>query len=84
MKTTLKVKTGIKGAGIGTANHNRSYLSTLTPEQRRELSSKGGKAAQSSGRGRRWTPEEARAAGVKGAEARARYARERAAQEAGA
>jgi hypothetical protein len=44
-------------------------FANLTDEQRRTVSSKGGKASQASGKGHRWTLEEARAAGVKGGKA---------------
>lgn len=38
----------------------------LTPERRREISSKGGKAAHEKGTAHEWNHETARAAGVKG------------------
>lgn len=38
----------------------------LTPERRREISSKGGKAAHEKGTAHEWNPETAKAAGVKG------------------
>lgn len=38
----------------------------MTPERRREISSKGGKAAHEQGVAHIWNPEEARAAGSKG------------------
>lgn len=41
-------------------------FAALSPERRREVASAGGKAAQASGRGHRFTPEEATAAGAKG------------------
>lgn len=41
-------------------------LASLTPEARREISSRGGLAASASGRAHRWTSEEARAAGTIG------------------
>lgn len=41
-------------------------FAALTPERRREVASAGGKAAQASGRGHRFTSEEASAAGAKG------------------
>jgi uncharacterized protein len=44
-------------------------LATLTEERRREIARMGGKAAQAGGRGHRWSPEEARAAGSKGGKA---------------
>jgi general stress protein YciG len=44
-------------------------FATLTPERRREISTLGGKAAQASGRGHKFTAEEARAAGAKGGRA---------------
>lgn len=36
----------------------QSRRSTLTPEQRRAISSKGGKAAHASGKAHKWTPEQ--------------------------
>lgn len=41
-------------------------FAACSPERRREIASAGGKAAQASGRGHRFTSEEARAAGAKG------------------
>jgi uncharacterized protein len=41
-------------------------FATLSPERRAEISRLGGKAAQATGRGHRFTAEEARAAGSKG------------------
>lgn len=38
----------------------------LTPERRREISSKGGKAAHEKGTAHQWDSEEARVAGTKG------------------
>jgi general stress protein YciG len=46
-------------------------FAALTPEQRREIASMGGKAAHAQGRGHRFTSEEARAAGRKGGQAAA-------------
>lgn len=46
--------------------HEKRGFAALSPEQRREMASAGGKAAQASGRGHRFTVEEARAAGQKG------------------
>lgn len=46
-------------------------FAALTPDQRRELSRKGGLAVQAAGSGHRWTPEEASENGTKGARARA-------------
>ena len=44
-------------------------FATLTPEQRRAISTKGGKAAQAKGTAHRWTSEEAQTAGRKGGSA---------------
>jgi general stress protein YciG len=41
-------------------------FAALTPEQRREIASKGGRAAQRKGRAHRWTQAEAIEAGRKG------------------
>lgn len=54
----------------------------MSPEKRREISSKGGKLAHQKGAGHEWTSEEARAAGRKGgATTQARVAALREAQE---
>ena len=42
----------------------------MTPEQRREIAAKGGRAAQRAGTAHRWTRDEAAAAGRKGGGAR--------------
>ena len=47
-------------------------LAALSPERRREIAQAGGKAAQAKGTGRRFTSEEARAAGKKGGAAHTR------------
>jgi hypothetical protein len=39
-------------------------FAALSPERRRELATRGGRAAAAKGVGHRWTPEEARAAGA--------------------
>jgi len=44
-------------------------------EQRKEIASQGGKTAHALGRAHKWTPEEARAAALKGAETRRRNAK---------
>ena len=49
----------------------------MTPEKRREISSKGGKAAHAKGVGHEFTSEEARAAGRKGGAATAGKSRNR-------
>jgi general stress protein YciG len=49
----------------------------LTPEQRKEMSTKGGKAVQLRPNARRWTPEEARAFGRSGGLAKQRKKEER-------
>lgn len=41
-------------------------FANMTPEQRREIASKGGKAAHAKGTAHRWTTEQAREAGRKG------------------
>jgi general stress protein YciG len=45
--------------------HKRGFAS-MTPEQRKAVASKGGKAAWAQGVGHKWTPDEARIAGKKG------------------
>lgn len=47
-------------------------LAAMTPEKRREIAQKGGKAAQAKGTGRRFTSAEAREAGRKGGAAHTR------------
>lgn len=47
---------------------------TKTPEERRELARKGGKASQAKGTGHRFTQDEAREAGRKGGAAKRRAA----------
>ena len=45
----------------------RGYgFASMSPEKRREIASKGGKAAQALGTAHKWTTEEAQAAGRKG------------------
>lgn len=44
----------------------RRGFAAMSPEKQREIASLGGKAAQATGRGHRFTSEEARAAGRKG------------------
>lgn len=41
-------------------------LATLSPERRKEISAKGGKASHAAGKAHMFTPEKARAAGAKG------------------
>lgn len=48
--------------GVGKA---RRGFAAMTPEKRREIAAKGGKAAHELGRAHRFTPEEASAAGKK-------------------
>ncbi len=45
--------------------HGRGFAS-MSPEKKREIASKGGKAAHSLGTAHKWTSEEAQAAGRKG------------------
>lgn len=44
-------------------------FANMTPEQRRETSRMGGKAAHAKGTAHKWTPEEAKIAGSKGGKA---------------
>lgn len=46
-------------------------LATLSPERRREIASKGGRASQARGTAHQWTAEEASAAGKKGSASQA-------------
>jgi uncharacterized protein len=48
--------------------HGRGFAS-LSPEMRRHIAGKGGRAAQEMGKAHQWTSEEARAAGRKGGSA---------------
>ncbi len=50
------------------AKQDRGFR-VMDPELRRQISSKGGKVATSTGRAHKWTPEEARIAGRKGGQA---------------
>jgi uncharacterized protein len=45
--------------------HGRGFAS-MSPEKKREIASKGGKAAHAQGTAHKWTSEEAQAAGRKG------------------
>lgn len=45
-------------------------FAALSPERRREVSSMGGRTSAECGRGHRWTPEEARKAGLLGGRGR--------------
>lgn len=47
------------------AEKQRRGFALLSPEQRRDVSAKGGRTVQASGKGRRWTREQASAAGHK-------------------
>lgn len=49
-----------------TGEKSKRGFASLTPEKRRELASKGGKAAHALGRAHEYTSEEAREAGKKG------------------
>lgn len=51
---------------VFTAARKLRGFALLTPERRREISSKGGKNAHANGTAHRWTPEQAREAGRKG------------------
>jgi general stress protein YciG len=53
-----KIMQAQKGRGRGFAS--------MTPEKKREIASKGGKAAHALGTAHKWTSEEAQAAGRKG------------------
>lgn len=48
----------------------RRGFAAMSPEKRREIASRGGKAAHEQGRGHEWDSEAARAAGRKGGRAR--------------
>jgi uncharacterized protein len=48
-----------------TRKQNRGFR-TMSPERRREIASKGGRAAHEKGTAHEWTSEEAKAAGSKG------------------
>jgi uncharacterized protein len=53
-----------------TSNTSRRGFASMDPETQRRIASEGGKASHKSGRGHRFSPEEARAAGRKGGLAR--------------
>jgi general stress protein YciG len=52
--------------GAGPVSGSGRGFQSLDQARRRELATKGGRAAQATGRAHRWTPEEARAAGKVG------------------
>jgi general stress protein YciG len=54
----------------------RRGFALLSPEQRREVASKGGKAVHAKGNGHKWTKEEAKIAGRRGGIAIAQRKRE--------
>ena len=58
-------KTVRPAARIGEGSRRRGFAS-MDPATQRRLAVEGGKASHSSGRGHKWTVEEARAAGRKG------------------
>ena len=60
--------TKAKGAAAtpSTSNTSRRGFASMDPETQRRIASEGGKASHQSGRGHRFTPEEAQAAGRKG------------------
>lgn len=53
-------------------NRGKQGFGSMDPEEQREIASKGGKAAHEKGTAHEFTPEEARAAGRKGGQARGR------------
>lgn len=55
-------------------NKQKRGFASMDKEKQREIASKGGKAAHQSGRAHEFTSEEARNAGRKGGQARARRA----------
>ena len=57
-----------KAAADSKAKRPRGFAA-MDPEQQRKIASEGGKASHESGRGHRFTAEEARAAGRKGGQA---------------
>ena len=69
--TAARRAAGRKGAArraeLRAANPAPHGFAAMTPERRREVASRGGKAAHASGNAHQWTPEEALAAGKKGA-----------------
>ena len=56
--------------GAAPRTPSRRGFASMDPEQQRRIASEGGKASHESGRGHRWTSEEARMAGRKGGQAR--------------
>jgi general stress protein YciG len=51
-------------------------LAALSPERRREISAKGGKAAHAQGKAHRFTSQEAKSAGQRGGKASSRKCKE--------
>lgn len=62
---------------IGTTKYPRRGFASMTPERRREIASKGGRAAHQKGTAHEWTQDEARTAGQKGGLTRAANDRKR-------
>jgi hypothetical protein len=50
----------------------RKGFASMSPDERKVIAAQGGKTAHAQGRAHKWSPEEARAAGKKSAEARLR------------
>lgn len=62
----VRQRVGRQGGTTQTENTKRRGFGSLTPEQRRENSRKGGKLAHQLGKAHEWTSEEAQEAGRKG------------------
>lgn len=66
--STASTTKATKAAVPAKARRPRGFAA-MDPEQQRRIASEGGKASHESGRGHRFTSEEARAAGRKGGQA---------------
>ena len=66
MKTTSSAETAASRPANRTGGKSRRGFAAMSPETQRRIASEGGKASHASGRGHRFTADEARDAGRKG------------------
>lgn len=73
LQNTPVSRPAVKSKAAATTSDNKPKrprgFAAMDPEQQRRIASEGGKASHESGRGHRFTAEEARAAGRKGGQA---------------
>ncbi|SHK66789.1 KGG domain-containing protein [Hymenobacter psychrotolerans] len=67
---TSQSSRGTAAANTPARPTSRRGFASMDPETQRRIASEGGKASHESGRGHRWTSEEARQAGRKGGQSR--------------